>query len=118
MEKSSVRDLGEAKIALLKEKGRLRRDFDVDDLTVYKVLNRSGFDKADIPAEGARVNLLESASLSTGGEAIDLSDAIHPEFAELAIKACGAVGLKFAGGIFWQRILPNLPRSKITRFWS
>jgi D-alanine-D-alanine ligase-like ATP-grasp enzyme len=95
--KSTVGELAQKRMNLLKKQEKLRRDFDPDDLTIFKVLRRSRVDRENVLAPGVRVNLLENASLGTGGEAIDLSQTIHPGFAEIALKAAAALGLKFAG---------------------
>jgi cyanophycin synthetase len=51
----------------------------------------------DIPAAGHVVRLRETANLSTGGEAVDRTDEVHPENRALAERAARLVGLDVAG---------------------
>ncbi|MFM7363765.1 MAG: cyanophycin synthetase [Cuspidothrix sp.] len=49
-----------------------------------------------IPANDI-VYLLDSANLSSGGEAVDFSENIHPDFKKLAINITKDIGLRLAG---------------------
>ncbi|KQW66984.1 cyanophycin synthetase [Phenylobacterium sp. Root77] len=57
------------------------------------------FDRSldDVPDAGEIVVLRDTANLSTGGAAIDRTDAIHPRNADYARQAAAAVGLDVAG---------------------
>ena len=50
-----------------------------------------------IPKKGERVFLLDNANLSTGGEAFDVTNNIHPAFRKLAIQLTKDMGLRFCG---------------------
>jgi len=50
-----------------------------------------------IPEKGERVFLLDNANLSTGGEAFDVTNKIHPAFRKLAIQLTKDMGLRFCG---------------------
>ena len=50
-----------------------------------------------IPAYGETVYLRENDNLSTGGIAIDVTEKVHPENVESAIKAARIIGLDIAG---------------------
>jgi cyanophycin synthetase len=50
-----------------------------------------------VPAAGEVVVLRETANLSTGGEAIDRTDRIHPDVARAAERAAATIGLDVAG---------------------
>ena len=50
-----------------------------------------------VPRKGLRVYLKANANISTGGEAIDVTDRIHPYNQELAIRAAKTIGLDIAG---------------------
>lgn len=60
-------------------------------------LNKSGIHLQDVPEKGQRIQLIGNANLSTGGAAEDVSDLVHPSYAELAVQAAGAIGLDIAG---------------------
>lgn len=68
----------------------------VDD-HVLDNLRRQGLALASVPAEGQTVILRRTANLSTGGAAIDRTDAIHPQTAQVCEQAAAVVGLDVAG---------------------
>lgn len=68
----------------------------VDDALVTVLADR-GLALTDVPARGDLVVLRQTANLSTGGEAIDRTDEIHPEVRAAAEGAALAVGLDVAG---------------------
>lgn len=67
------------------------------DARVHARLAQSGLSPDSIPALGAVVVLKDSANLSTGGTAIDVTDAIHPDNAAMCRRAVRALGLDVAG---------------------
>ena len=69
----------------------------VVDQIVMQVLKKQGVTLDDIPKAGRQIWLRESANLSTGGTAIDITDDVHPLQAEIAIQATRIVGLDVAG---------------------
>ncbi len=50
-----------------------------------------------IPKTGERIVLLENANLSSGGEAIDVTDEIHESYKTVAVKLARDMGLHLAG---------------------
>jgi len=50
-----------------------------------------------VPKAGQKVMLRQSANLSTGSSAIDLTDYVHPDNARLAVAAVKILGLDIAG---------------------
>ncbi|MEK6938693.1 MAG: ATP-grasp domain-containing protein [Nanoarchaeota archaeon] len=70
---------------------------EVDDV-VQKYLIRKGLSLGYIPLENERVYLRENSNISTGGDAIELTDKIHPSVREIAFKALKAIpGMTYAG---------------------
>lgn len=67
------------------------------DSIAINLLKRDGRDEEYVPGRGETVVLRENANLSTGGTARDCTDEIHPQNAELAVKAAGIIGLDIAG---------------------
>ena len=67
------------------------------DAVVDAYLRKAGKSFDDIPAEGERVFLRESANLSTGGEAWDVTDEVHPQIARMCERAARVVGLDICG---------------------
>lgn len=67
------------------------------DEVALAVLARQGLQPDSIPAEQQVVWLRDNANLSTGGTAIDVTDWVHPELADMVERAVRAVGLDVAG---------------------
>src|SRR5207253_6464045 len=47
--------------------------------------------------DGECIYLLDNANLSTGGDAVDVTADLHPEFRELAIRITRDMGLRLCG---------------------
>ena len=62
-----------------------------------RLLAKLGYDRSTVPPEGETVFLRSTANLSTGGTAIDVTDVIHPDNREMAIRAIKAIGLDIGG---------------------
>ncbi|MCY0870411.1 MAG: cyanophycin synthetase [Firmicutes bacterium] len=67
------------------------------DAAAHRWLRAQGWEVDGVPADGACVHLLDSANLSTGGTARDVTDEVHPELAALAVRAARTLGLDIAG---------------------
>lgn len=65
--------------------------------TVTCFLEKQGYSLNHIPEMGQVIQVAGNANLSTGGQAIDVTDEVHPTVRELAIQAAKAVGLDIAG---------------------
>ncbi len=68
----------------------------VDDAVQRYVANQ-GRTFADVPAPGEIVYLRDSANLSTGGIAVDVTAEVDPSYASLAERAARAIGLDVCG---------------------
>jgi cyanophycin synthetase len=68
-----------------------------DDAALASVLAEQALALDDIPQPGLIVLLRATANLSTGGEAIDRTDDIHPAVAAVATRAAAIIGLDVAG---------------------
>jgi len=67
------------------------------DPQAERLLARLGYDVNTVPADGEVVYLRATANLSTGGTAIDVTDEIHPDNRDMAIRAIQAIGLDIGG---------------------
>lgn len=63
-----------------------------------------------MPAANAHIRLRETANLSTGGTATDVTDDVHPDIAAMCVRAAAAVGLDIAGIDF---VSPNIRQGDI-----
>ncbi len=68
-----------------------------------RLLATLGYDRTTVPAEGELVYLRSTANLSTGGTAIDVTDTVHPDNRQMAIRAVKAIGLDIGGVDFLTR---------------
>jgi cyanophycin synthetase len=67
------------------------------DANLQMVLKRHGYMLQTVPAKGECVYLRDSANLSTGGTAVDVTDLVHPENVRLTVRAAQRIGLDVAG---------------------
>ena len=67
------------------------------DAQAERLLARIGYTLDSVPAADEVVYLRSTANLSTGGTAIDVTDEIHPDNRDMAIRAIQAIGLDIGG---------------------
>jgi len=67
------------------------------DRMTDRVLAQQGHERQSVPANGEPVFLRSTGNLSTGGTAIDVTDILHPDNRDMAVRAAKAVGLDVAG---------------------
>ncbi len=70
---------------------------EADDPRILKAIHEAGYDVTTILSSEQRLNLLSNANLSTGGEAVDVTDLASPGFKALAVEAARVCGLRYAG---------------------
>jgi len=78
------------------------------DHQAERCLADAGFDRTSVPPAGTMVTLRLTGNLSTGGTAIDVTDLVHPDNAEMAMRAVKAIGLDVGGVDF---IAPDIADS-------
>lgn len=67
------------------------------DSLAIDILNKKGLNSKYVPDSGEEVTLRENSNLSTGGTAIDCTDIVHPDNAQIAVRTAQAIGLDIAG---------------------
>ena len=87
------------------EKVLTRIDLDEQALMM---LARVDYSAESVPKAGEIVLLRATANLSTGGTATDVTDIIHPDNREMAVRAIAAIGLDVGGVDF---LTPNIAES-------
>ncbi len=70
---------------------------DVDDFRIKLKLRRQRLSLESVPRKGETVQLLDNANLSTGGDALDVTKIIHPDFYQLAVRITKDMGLRLCG---------------------
>ncbi len=72
------------------------------------LLTKKGYTPDTVPHIGEDVYLRLTANLSTGGTAADMTDVVHPDNAEMAVRAIQAIGLDVGGVDF---LSPDITKS-------
>jgi len=67
------------------------------DAQAEMMMTRAGHSAESVPTAGEVVYLRSTANLSTGGTATDVTDIIHPDNREMAVRAIRAIGLDVGG---------------------
>ena len=67
------------------------------DAQAEMMMAREGVDADTVPEAGRVIYLRSTANLSTGGTATDVTDIIHPDNREMAVRAIKAIGLDVGG---------------------
>ena len=70
---------------------------DAADPRIAMHLRRGGRSLAWIPPDGQEIPLLDSANLSDGGSARDVTDELHAGYAEIAVRLTRDMGLRLCG---------------------
>lgn len=76
------------------EKVLTRLEFDHQ---AERLLKQNGYTKESVPQRDTIVFLRSTGNLSTGGTSIDVTDVVHPDNREMAVRATKAVGLDVCG---------------------
>jgi len=67
------------------------------DHQAERLLQKIGYGEGTVPKKDEVVYLRSTANLSTGGTALDVTDIIHPDNRDMAIRAVKAIGLDIGG---------------------
>jgi GNAT-family acetyltransferase (TIGR03103 family) len=67
------------------------------DDTTAEVVAEAGYAMEDVPPDGERVPVRRTANLHTGGTIEDVTDRLHREVAEAAVRAAEALGIPVTG---------------------
>lgn len=68
-----------------------------DDPRIAVKLYHQGLTFSSVLDRGERVFLLDNANLSTGGDSVDVTTLVHPEFKRLAVQLTKDMGLRLCG---------------------
>lgn len=69
----------------------------IDDPRMLEKLKRQKMNLDSVPKKGERVYLLDNANLSTGGDSVDVTSTMHPEFRRIATRLTKDMGLRLCG---------------------
>jgi len=88
---------------LLRDKQRAfllaKRDTQIkaDDPRILEKLRHQGLTFRSVPARKERIFLLDNANLSTGGDSVDVTAIVHPDFKKIAVALTRDMGLRMCG---------------------
>jgi D-alanine-D-alanine ligase-like ATP-grasp enzyme len=94
--KSSILQLMQYKQENFINNGR-KEIIDFEDYRIKKNLKRRKINFNTVIPKNNIIYLLDNANLSTGGEAVDFTENIHPDFQKLAISITKDIELRLAG---------------------
>lgn len=69
----------------------------LNDPRISDKLDLQGLTQRSIPKKGEQIFLLDNANLSTGGDSVDVTEVIHPEFCRIAVRLTKDMGLRLCG---------------------
>ncbi|MCW5211694.1 hypothetical protein VU04_02155 [Desulfobulbus sp. TB] len=93
---SSILQLLEEKQAYFESSGR-DTIIKIEDQRIKSKLKKQNLTLKSVPHAGEKIFLLDNANLSSGGDAIDVTCSLHPEFSEIAIQLTKEMGLRLCG---------------------
>ncbi|MBD2297412.1 MULTISPECIES: cyanophycin synthetase [Nostocales] len=94
--KSTIAELIQKKSAELTANGR-KNNVDAEDFRLKRKLKRQKLKLESVIPENQVIYLLDNANLSSGGQGVDVTEHIHPDFKKLAISATKDMGLRLSG---------------------
>ncbi len=94
--KSSILELLQQKQENFLKIGR-KKNIDFEDFRIKRKLQKQKLAFDSVIPKDTIVYLLDNANLSSGGEGIDVTESIHPDFQKLAIHVTKDMGLRLAG---------------------
>lgn len=92
----SIAKLLEMKQSVFEREGRDTR-INIKDERIALKLKRQGYSMRSVLKQAETLFLLDNANLSTGGEALDVTATMHPDFKELAVALTRDMGLRLSG---------------------
>ncbi len=93
---SSIWELVRQKKETFLTNGREAR-VNIEDYRIQSNLQRHNLNLESVLPKGAKLSLLDNANLTTGGEAVDVTEDIHPDFYKLAVSVTKDMGLRLCG---------------------
>lgn len=86
----------------------------LDDFRIANQLKRAGFSLHSVIQKGRHLELLPNANLSTGGDALDVTETMHPAWRKLAIRLSRDMNLRYCGvDVMTEGTLKEPPKSYV-----
>lgn len=85
-----------------------------DDFRITNQLKQAGLSLNSTLSKNRRVELMPNANLSTGGDALDVTETLHPDWQKLAIQLTRDMNLRYCGvDVMTEGTLQEPPRSYV-----
>ena len=86
----------------------------IGDFRITNQLRRANLRWESVLPKGRRIELLANANLSTGGDAVDVTEVMHPEWRKLAVRLVHDMNLRYCGvDIMTEKTLKEPPSSYV-----
>jgi D-alanine-D-alanine ligase-like ATP-grasp enzyme len=95
--RSTIEELLIQKLKTLPSQNSPDKETDFNDFSIWNKLEREGFQSSTVLAPGYLILVLDNANLSSGGNAIDITETLHTSCRDLAISAARILGLHLCG---------------------
>lgn len=79
------------------EKLGYENTINLSDPRMHAKLKQEGLSLESVPRKNQKIELLDNANLSTGGDGVDVTAKIHPSYVSLAARITQDMGLRFCG---------------------
>ncbi len=112
--KSTIESLILQKQSKFPDLGRPNAEIRPEDFRIWAKLEYLGLTRDSVLSKGESLILLDNANLSTGGDAIDVTDTLHYSYADLAIKIAKTMGLRLCGV---DIMCPNAEEALSENYW-
>jgi D-alanine-D-alanine ligase-like ATP-grasp enzyme/acylphosphatase len=112
----SVSQLVAKKNAIRRKNPRLRKLLIKLDSVAERILSKQGMGAEDIPEHGKMVKLRDVRNVSSGGESFDVTDVVHPDFAEVAYRIHSLFPGIFSSGV--DLIAEDITRPPKSQVWG
>lgn len=78
---------------------KIKRDIKIDhkNKIIVDKLKRQGYTLSSILPKSKTIHLLDNANLSTGGDSVDVTEAMHKDFKKIAVNLTKDMGLRLCG---------------------
>lgn len=98
--------VGDGRLSIRQLMARKQKQFDrrqrhttinAKDFRITNKLKSLGLNRSSVPKKGQPIELLDNRNLSSGGEALDVTDDIHKDYKKLSIQIVNDMGLRYCG---------------------
>lgn len=110
--KSNILELIRIKNNIRKKNQYLANHLIPENIVDLDILTKNNLDLDYIPNKGESITLRSQSNLSAGGDSIDVTDIVHPDFFDIAVQSVKVIpGVEYAGVDIIAQNISNKPNS-------